>query len=70
MPQLPLDRAILERLLEYASKVACLVGIVIEGGLIHAGFGDRIARELAVGPLEDHVDLIAHILSELLGILT
>lgn len=62
MPQLTLDRVILERLLEHASSSARLVGFVVEGGP-----EGGLLRALAVGPLDDHVDLIVHILSELLG---
>jgi hypothetical protein len=70
MPQLTLDRAILERLLEHASSSARLVGFVREGGPEggpEGGLEGGLLRALAVGPLDDHVDAIVHILSELLG---
>jgi hypothetical protein len=66
MPQLTLDRAILERLLKHASSSARLVGFVIGGGP-EGGLERGLLRALAAGPLDDHIDAIVHILSGLLG---
>jgi hypothetical protein len=54
--QFTLGRAILETLLEQAMSAARLVGSIDDDG-----------RTLAVGPLGDEIDALAHDLSELLG---
>ncbi len=55
--QLTLDSAILEKLFTHAASAANRVGHI----------GDTVDDDLAVGPLADHIDAIAHELGELLG---
>lgn len=53
---LPLERFVLEKLLDHATAAARL-----------AGHLDDCREDLIVGPLSDHIDAIAHELNELLG---
>ena len=53
---LPLERFVLENLLDHATAAARLVGHL-----------DDCREDLVVVPLSDHIDAIAHELNELLG---
>lgn len=53
---LPMERFVLEKLLDHATAAACL-----------AGHLDDCREDLLVGLLPDHIDAIAHELNELLG---